>query len=82
LIYNQANFNKQIKLVSITFSLSLKFMFRRLGNIMAHSRQPSMRELNAFHIVQQNALKGKIENAWTQKMLDTLWKNLAADPIF
>jgi len=55
---------------------------RRLGNIMAHSRQPSMRELNAFHIVQQNALKGKIENAWTQKMLDTLWKNLAADPIF
>ena len=55
--------------------------FSRLSNIFHNSRQPSIRELNAFHVTQQNALRGKIENAWTQRMMDTLWYNLTPDPL-
>ena len=49
---------------------------------MQNSRQPSIQDLNAFHVMQQKALNGKIENAWTQRMMETLWQNLSPDPVY
>jgi len=55
---------------------------RRFNNVLSRTRAPTVTELNHFHNLQQQALKGELDTPWIRRLMSTMWRNLTPDPDF